>query len=198
MTTLFSPSPQAAWYKRPLTDYAFAAALLAATLWALIAYPKMDGYDQGVFMGVTLGAVALAWAWRPLQLLGMTVAAATVLATGLYAGNIANAQSNFLLKYLFSSQSAILWMCTAFVMALVAYWFGLLFKKPRALWTGTALTWVGLAFGFTGLLVRWVESHLMGVDIGRIPVSNLYEVFVLFALITAGFYLYFEIGRAHV
>ena len=192
MSTLFTPTPQVNWYQRPPLDYAFAAALIAAVIWALFAYPKMDGYDQGVFVGVAVGAVALAWAWRPLQALGLVVAATSVLATALYAGKIANADTSFGLKYLFSSQSAILWMCTAFVMALISYWFGLLFKKPRALWTGTALTWVGLAFGFTGLMVRWVESHLMGVDIGRIPVSNLYEVFVLFALITAGFYLYYE------
>jgi len=32
----------------------------------------------------------------------------------------------------------------------------------------------------------------MGPDLGHIPVSNLYEVFVLFCLITALFYLYYE------
>ena len=46
--------------------------------------------------------------------------------------------------------------------------------------------------GFTGLLVRWRESYLLGADIGHIPVSNLYEVFILFALITALLYLFYE------
>ena len=32
----------------------------------------------------------------------------------------------------------------------------------------------------------------MGPDLGHIPVSNLYEVFVVFSLITAMFYLYYE------
>jgi cytochrome c-type biogenesis protein CcsB len=32
----------------------------------------------------------------------------------------------------------------------------------------------------------------MGADIGHIPVSNLYEVFILFSLITALLYLYYE------
>jgi ABC-type transport system involved in cytochrome c biogenesis permease subunit len=32
-----------------------------------------------------------------------------------------------------------------------------------------------------GTLVRWFESHQIAPDIGHIPVSNLYEVFVLFA-----------------
>jgi len=43
-----------------------------------------------------------------------------------------------------------------------------------------------------GTLVRWYESYLLGADIGHIPVSNLYEVFVLFCWMTTTFYLYFE------
>ena len=43
-----------------------------------------------------------------------------------------------------------------------------------------------------GTLVRWYESHQIGPDIGHIPVSNLYEVFVLFAGSRRLFYLYFE------
>jgi cytochrome c-type biogenesis protein CcsB len=41
-------------------------------------------------------------------------------------------------------------------------------------------------------MVRWYESYLIGADIGHIPVSNLYEVFVLFCWLTTAFYLYFE------
>ena len=40
--------------------------------------------------------------------------------------------------------------------------------------------------------MRWFESYLIGTDVGHIPVSNLYEVFVLFCWFTALFYLYFE------
>ena len=46
--------------------------------------------------------------------------------------------------------------------------------------------------GMTGLMVRWRESYLMGADIGHIPVSNLYEVFILFSIITALLYLHYE------
>jgi cytochrome c-type biogenesis protein CcsB len=46
--------------------------------------------------------------------------------------------------------------------------------------------------GFIGLMVRWYESYLLGADIGHIPVSNLYEVFVLFCLITALFTVFYE------
>jgi len=44
----------------------------------------------------------------------------------------------------------------------------------------------------TGTLVRWFESHQIAPDIGHIPVSNLYEVFVLFAWLTTTFWLYYE------
>jgi cytochrome c-type biogenesis protein CcsB len=43
-----------------------------------------------------------------------------------------------------------------------------------------------------GMMVRWYESYLIGADIGHIPVSNLYEVFVLFCWLTTLFYLYYE------
>jgi len=57
---------------------------------------------------------------------------------------------------------------------------------------GSRLTWVGVTLALVGTMVRWYESHQIGPDIGHIPVSNLYEVFVLFCWMTALFYLYFE------
>lgn len=49
-----------------------------------------------------------------------------------------------------------------------------------------------MVLGFTGMAVRWFESYLLGADVGHIPLLNLYEVFILFALITALFHLYYE------
>ena len=43
-----------------------------------------------------------------------------------------------------------------------------------------------------GTLVRWFESYQIAPDIGHVPVSNLYEVFVLFSWVTALFWLYYE------
>jgi len=40
--------------------------------------------------------------------------------------------------------------------------------------------------------VRWYESYLIAPDVGHIPISNLYEVFILFCLITALLYLHYE------
>jgi cytochrome c-type biogenesis protein CcsB len=57
---------------------------------------------------------------------------------------------------------------------------------------GSRLAWVAVTLALVGTMVRWYESHQIGVGIGHIPVSNLYEVFVLFCWMTAAFYLYYE------
>jgi cytochrome c-type biogenesis protein CcsB len=102
------------------------------------------------------------------------------------------AQSRFLLKYLFSSQSAILWMSMLFFLSTIFHWGGLLARTDFGSAVGSKLCWAAILMGFTGMMVRWYESYLLGADIGHIPVSNLYEVFVLFCLITALFTVFYE------
>ena len=46
--------------------------------------------------------------------------------------------------------------------------------------------------GFTRMLVRLYKPYLLWVDIGHIPVSNLYQVFALLCVIAALFYLYYK------
>lgn len=57
---------------------------------------------------------------------------------------------------------------------------------------GSRLAWVGVTMALTGTMMRWFESYQIGPDIGHIPLSNLYEVFVLFSWLTTTLYLYFE------
>src|SRR5690606_35301327 len=112
----------------------------------------------------------------------------------LYQGDLPRAEQVFFLKYMISSQTAIMWMCFLYAMSGVAYWAGLLAHAEGPARAGTAFAWSATAMGFIGLLVRWYESYLIGTDVGHIPISNLYEVFVLFCIITALLYLYYE-GR---
>lgn len=173
------------------TDLVFFLILVAGAAYAIVTYPnEMDIYEKYILAGSTIFVTWVGWLWRPLRVLMIACGLATLLAIGLYDGNLAQADNQFLLKYLLSSQSAILWMCALFFMATVVYWVG--YISPTAAWMGTAFTWAGVFFGFAGLLVRWREGHLIAPDMGHIPVSNLYEVFVLFCLITAVFYLYYE------
>lgn len=175
------------------TDAVFLVALIIGAGYALMrGSAVMDFYDRAILIGAVPVLAWLAWLWRPLRRLMIALACSAGLALTLYAGDLANADQAFLLRYLLSSQSAIMWMCALFVLATVCYWIGLIARSDTALWLGTSLTWAAVFAGFTGLLVRWHESHLLGPDIGYIPVSNLYEVIILFALVTAVFYLYYE------
>ena len=134
-----------------------------------------------------------------------------------FGADLAQADKVFMLKYFISSQSAILWMAVLFCMSTVMYWIGMLAKvgpvaagapvdaanhpggsalqagtDNTALVLGSRMAWAGVFMALTGTLVRWFESHQIAPDIGHIPVSNLYEVFILFCWLTALFYLYFE------
>ena len=173
------------------TDIVFFLLLAAGAAFALTRYSgAMDYYEKIILCGTVFVLTWMGWLWRPLRRLMVACALAAGLALVLYQNDLARAEQVFFLKYLFSSQSAILWMSALFILATACYWIGLF--SPTAAWLGTALTWGAVFAGVTGMLVRWREGHLMGPDLGHIPVSNLYEVFVLFSLITALFYLYYE------
>ena len=176
-------------------DWLYALALAGGALFALRQYGGfMDLYDKAILLGAVPGLAAIGFAWKPFRIF-LAVATALALASiALYQGDLARAEQAFFLKYLISSQTAIMWMSALFFIATGAYWLGLATRSGFADATGTALTWSAVTFGTTGLMVRWYESYLIGTDVGHIPLSNLYEVFVLFSLMTGLLYLYYE-GR---
>ena len=176
-------------------DWLFALVLAGAAVFALRQYGGfMDAYDKGILLLVVPGLAAIGWAWKPFRVFLAAAAALALGSISLYQGDLARAEQVFFLKYLISSQTAIMWMSALIFIATGAYWLGLLARSDFAEKTGSALTWCAVTMGTTGLLVRWYESYLIGTDVGHIPVSNLYEVFVLFSLITGLLYLYYE-GR---
>ena len=85
-----------------------------------------------------------------------------------------------------------MWMSALFVLATLTYFLGLLLRSEFTEKVASALTWSATTMGMVGLMVRWRESYLISPDVGHIPVSNLYEVFILFAVITALLYLFYE------
>ncbi len=176
-------------------DWLYALVLCAAALFALNRYADyMDIYEKAILLCTAPVFAALGWHWKPMRWLLPLVGALSLWAIALYDGSLAAANQKFFLKYMLSSQSAILWMSALFVFSTVFYWVGLASRGSFGSGAGANLCWAGVVLGATGMMVRWYESYLIGPDVGHIPVSNLYEVFILFALITALFYLYYE-GR---
>ncbi|MCK6375148.1 MAG: c-type cytochrome biogenesis protein CcsB [Zoogloea sp.] len=176
-------------------DWLFALALAGGAAFALRQYGGfMDIYEKLILVLTVPAIAAIGWAWKPFRLFLAVSTALALVSISLYQGDLARAEKVFFLKYLISSQTAIMWMSALVFIATGAYWLGLLARSDFAEKTGSALTWSAAAMGTTGLFVRWYESYLIGTDVGHIPISNLYEVFVLFSLITALLYLYYE-GR---
>jgi cytochrome c-type biogenesis protein CcsB len=176
-----------------LYDWIWAALVVAAAIWTYSNYSSlMDGFETGILFFSVIGLVAFGWNWKPMRTLSLVVALISLAAIGLYGDELARGESNFFLKFLISSQSAIMWMSALFVMATAAYYFALAVGSEFSGKVGSALTWSASTMGLVGLMVRWRESYLMSADIGHIPVSNLYEVFILFAIITALMYLFYE------
>ena len=171
----------------------YLALLLGGALYALKTFHKyMDIYEEVILFGSVGFFSWLGWGWNHFKKIMILVFAISLFAIHLYQGTLSNDEHVFFLKYLIASQSAIMWMNVFFVLSLVFYWFGL-FKKNNLIDNiASSFTSLAVLFGFIGLLVRWYESYLLGLDIGHIPISNLYEVFILFCLITSLLYLFYE------
>lgn len=207
-TTLELGRPQRNWVRLSAYDWVFALLVVAGAGYAFQRYGKgMDFYETWILVGTVPSLIALGWFWGPLRTLSLGVGAAVLAAIGLYmrqtdgfGADLAAADTVFLLKYFLSSQSAILWMSLLFFMSTAFYWIGFFVKTAEAdavrgntaQRLGSGFAWAAVVMALIGSLVRWFESHQIAPDIGHIPVSNLYEVFVMFCWMTTLFYLYYE------
>ncbi|MGA0609471.1 c-type cytochrome biogenesis protein CcsB [Caldimonas sp. KR1-144] len=219
MNTTTSPTPTTtlgsvslgrpgAFSKRSAFDWIYAALVVLGAGYAFSRYGQsMDVYERGILVGAVPLTIWLGWFWSPLRVLVLGVAAASLLVIGQYAqatdgfgADLAAGQQHFLLKWFLASQSAILWMGVLVFLSTLLYWAGLFAQRAgqqagqanTALRLGSGFAWGAVFMALVGTMVRWYESHQIGPDIGHIPVSNLYEVFVLFTWLTTLFFLYFE------
>lgn len=165
----------------------------ATTLYADIGF-YLDDYEKIVFSVALFSLALLGVLWQAWRFFFYAVCVCALSAIELYQGHVDRALSVFWLRYLLASQTSVLWMGLLFFMATIVYWWGLWTHSPRISTLASALTWAAAACGFSSLLTRWYESYLLSSEMGHIPLSNLYEVFVLFCVFTALLYLYYE-GR---
>lgn len=179
-----------------LRDVAWIALVILGSVYSWFQYGQlMDGYEIGILVGTAISWIWLGRFWQSMQTYSVITALMTMLALWTYHshGNVITANEQaFFLKFLVSSQSAIMWMNALFVLATITYFIALYNKSDFTYKTATFMTWAAATFGFVGMLVRWRESYLINVEYGHIPVSSLYEVFILFVVMTALMYLYYE------
>jgi cytochrome c-type biogenesis protein CcsB len=176
-----------------LQDWVYSLILLGAALFAFNQYSSfMDAYEISFLFGAVVLFSLLGWAWKPIRLLVLAIGVISVYSTTLYHSDLANIERVFFLKFLISSQSAVMWMNVLFFLATIVYWFAFFARSEFSGRLASSLTWIAVLMGFVGLMVRWYESYLIAPDVGHIPLSNLYEVFIVFCLITALMYLYYE------
>ena len=181
---------------RPLlrpVDYLWYALLLCGYGFVYANYRQyLNGYEWIIFSCLALVLGYAGTAWTDLRRLLLIAATLALFSVYLYGANLAQAEERFLLQYFLASQSAVMWMSFLFVLATLSYFLALFTGSAFSASVGTGLTWTGVGMGLTGLLVRWYESYLISPATGHIPVSNLYEVFILFCVTTAIIYLHYE------
>lgn len=176
-----------------ITQWLWRIIVLIATAVLFVMYLDVfDIYEISIVIFTALSLIYLGQNWPGFRHHITAVTLLSLFAINLYGDSLSAADSSFMLNYILASQSSFMWMSALFVMATVAYFGGLLLRSSFTEKVGTSLTWVAATMGMTGLMVRWRESYLISHDVGHIPVSNLYEVFILFAVITALLYLFYE------
>jgi cytochrome c-type biogenesis protein CcsB len=168
------------------------AMVLAGIILLTMYYDIFDYYEVGIVVLTAFCMALIGQNWMGIRWYIFVVGLVSLFAIQRYANDLTLANSDFFLNYMLASQSAFMWMSALFVMATVTYFAGLFLRSEFTQKIGTALTWSASAMGMIGLMVRWKESYLIGPDVGHIPVSNLYEVFILFAIITSILYLFYE------
>lgn len=192
-TIAIDNNPEPMFKRLSWQDWLYAILLVAGAIFAYAQYGSyMDAYETVFLFGAAAVFSWLGWYWKPVRLLIIGVGAVSVFSISLYGGSQGRAEEVFLLKYLISSQSAVMWMNVLFVLGMLTYWFAMFSKSVFAGKVASTMTWIAVLMGLVGLMVRWYETYLVAPDVGYIPISNLYEVFILFCLITALLYLYYE------
>jgi cytochrome c-type biogenesis protein CcsB len=179
--------------KDKFMNYSFGLLLTCLTIIAISKFNNfMDNYELIILIGSAITFTWMGNVWSNFRKLFLYTFLLSFISIYFYKGTLEGIDLNFILKYFLSSQSAIMWMTALYPLSLVTYWVYLFSKQDFYGNLATKITWIATMMGFIGLLVRWYESYLIGIDVGHIPVSNLYEVFVLFCLITSLLYLHYE------
>ena len=99
-------------------DWLFALIVTTGSLFALSRFGEyMDIYEKGILLASIPSLAVFGWFWKPFRPLFIVVGAISLFAISQYQGDLARMEQAFFLKYLISSQAAIMWMCALFGLA---------------------------------------------------------------------------------
>lgn len=162
-------------------------------------------YEKMIFVLAVGTVIFLMWIFKGMRWFLLAATILTGWSISMYGGDLAAPESKFMLKYILSSQSAIMWQCFLAVLAFVFFLVGFIVdatkktpivKENSFTDGGIVLSWISACMGLVGLLVRWYETYLLpAAGMGHIPLTNIYEVFVLFIMIVPLMFLYY--ARTH-
>ncbi len=152
----------------------------------------MDIYEKSILICAPCVLIYLGYIFRPFAVLTCITFLLSIIAVNSYNNDLSLAHKSFLLKYFLASQTAIMWMTFFIFSSMLCYWIGIWKSSNFIYKCANKFLNIAVIMGAVGMLVRWFESYLINIDVGHIPISNLYEVFVLFCLITMLIYLYYE------
>jgi cytochrome c-type biogenesis protein CcsB len=140
---------------------------------------ELSGWDLAV-----LAIAAAATSLLALRALAHSRGLLAAMAAALGAIALQRAGPELLARTLASSQAWILAMAVCAVAATIVYAASAVARSGAAWTAAHRMSWAAFVAGIAGLLVRWWESYQPGGGfMGHVPISNLYEVFVLFVLI---------------
>lgn len=151
-------------------------------LTALVRGAQFSAWEWAILALAVAGAVHLATWWAKgsrLLLIAGALAGASILSVGFSNGPVLQAIG----RTLATSQAQILGMSVLVVTAFACFLASLWSRTERAYQLGEKLVAASVILGLSAMLVRWEESYRLGQHLGHIPISNLYEVFVLFVVI---------------
>jgi ABC-type transport system involved in cytochrome c biogenesis permease subunit len=171
-----------------------APGLLFSSLWLLVYYfyPFMDAASKWSTVGGFIVFVLFAYVWCEFGILTTFSVLFSALAFLLYDQSLLSVEHIFVLKYFLSSPVALLWMTLFFCLSFLGYLLFIFYPQDIVEKFAKTMCRLAIIFGLTGMLVRWYESHLIGPDIGHIPMVSFFEVMIWLILCSAFLFLWLD------
>ena len=149
---------QSFWKGLSAFDWLWAVVVLIGSGYAYASYATlMDGYEKGILVSTGVSLVALGWHWKEIRGLSLAVFVLSIFGISRYVNGLADADVDFFLRFLVSSQSAIMWMSALYVLATLTYFIAFFTRSEFSGKVASAMTWSATTMGLVGLMVRWRE-----------------------------------------